>query len=641
MAGANDLLLPGGWRHDQQGRRIIRAVTEDTALAGEIVRVGDRVRGTDGVEEVVLEGVALGGGVTRVIASSDAGQRLKDAADHIATGANDHATFQAAHDALPAAGGRIVAVGGLFTFAGTAAFTKDVELDLTDTTVKRTTAAVAFRWDGSTGASTNLSVNVAIGDKVLSVGSTTGFVAGDPINLRSDEVPAGATNPDGRKGEINYVKTVDSATQITLAWPAKDAYTTATTGRIVKINFLEGAVRRGGTVTQDGPLTTQGIPQVKYKWCLRPLDVDARHRGNEQTAIEFENCLRWRCVRPDFEDFTVDYPASHFGYGIIDRGCSMFGRAVEVNAIRTGAVFGNGSGPDGIPRYGKVSLGVAVETGAGTASWSSHPECEGTVFDRCESHDATAEGFVLRGKGDRVFRPKVRRSGGIGVYIRDISRGARVYLPDIEDTGSHNIAVGGPTAEESNAYVEGGLVSDAIGAGVNVNVIGASHVKGTVVRNPNRTAAFKTGFRNVAGDTIYEECRTRDATGGSGFAFYRDAGNPQFWDPRQTNVGGALIDSASWQFIRGKPELVAEPVVASAATITPRGDFFAVTGITGITNITATYAGHIITMRFTDALTVFDGGNLFLAGNFVTAANATLTLGCNGTNWFEIARSTN
>lgn len=84
--------------------------------------------------------------------------------------------------------------------------------------------------------------------------------------------------------------------------------------------------------------------------------------------------------------------------------------------------------------------------------------------------------------------------------------------------------------------------------------------------------------------------------------------------------------------------------VASAATLpAPTGRVFHVTGTTNITSITSTEfeAGATITMIFDGVLTVTDGGNLKLAGNFVTAADSTLSLVYDGANWFETSRSTN
>jgi hypothetical protein len=97
-----------------------------------------------------------------------------------------------------------------------------------------------------------------------------------------------------------------------------------------------------------------------------------------------------------------------------------------------------------------------------------------------------------------------------------------------------------------------------------------------------------------------------------------------------TNVGRAVIDS------RGSI-----PQVAAGSTITPpRERFVGVTGSSGsITSITPHEAGYVMTLGFVGGPTVVDGGNLHLAGNFVSTSDDTLTLITDGTNWYEVARS--
>jgi hypothetical protein len=69
---------------------------------------------------------------------------------------------------------------------------------------------------------------------------------------------------------------------------------------------------------------------------------------------------------------------------------------------------------------------------------------------------------------------------------------------------------------------------------------------------------------------------------------------------------------------------------------------FLITGTSGITSISApSNAGRTVTLIFEDVLTVTDGSNLKLAGNFTTSANDTLQLTCDGTNWYEVSRSAN
>lgn len=86
------------------------------------------------------------------------------------------------------------------------------------------------------------------------------------------------------------------------------------------------------------------------------------------------------------------------------------------------------------------------------------------------------------------------------------------------------------------------------------------------------------------------------------------------------------------------------PDVTAAATITLSTalNVFRINGATGITSInTAGHSGHQVTLIFTSTPTVTDGSNLKLAGNFVATADDTLTLACDGSNWYEVARSAN
>jgi parallel beta-helix repeat protein len=86
------------------------------------------------------------------------------------------------------------------------------------------------------------------------------------------------------------------------------------------------------------------------------------------------------------------------------------------------------------------------------------------------------------------------------------------------------------------------------------------------------------------------------------------------------------------------------PSVASAATITlsTAQDVFLITGTVYITSILPNgHSGHRVTLIFNNVLQVTSGSNLLLAGNFITTAYDTLTLVCDGANWFETSRSVN
>jgi hypothetical protein len=79
--------------------------------------------------------------------------------------------------------------------------------------------------------------------------------------------------------------------------------------------------------------------------------------------------------------------------------------------------------------------------------------------------------------------------------------------------------------------------------------------------------------------------------------------------------------------------------VAGAITLGDDGNYFDITGTNAITSITAKTAGAIVTLQFDSTASLVDGSNLKLAGNFQGAAESTITLRSDGTNWFEVSRS--
>ncbi len=84
--------------------------------------------------------------------------------------------------------------------------------------------------------------------------------------------------------------------------------------------------------------------------------------------------------------------------------------------------------------------------------------------------------------------------------------------------------------------------------------------------------------------------------------------------------------------------------LASASALpVPAAALFHVTGTTGITSITNTNlgAGACFTMIFDATLTVTDGSNLVMNGNFSATAGDTLSMCFDGTNFYETARSDN
>jgi hypothetical protein len=118
----------------------------------------------------------------------------------------------------------------------------------------------------------------------------------------------------------------------------------------------------------------------------------------------------------------------------------------------------------------------------------------------------------------------------------------------------------------------------------------------------------------------------------------------EFWMGKSGSPGTTVVDGTPVAGIKenGLSWTLFGTAVASAATITPTGNLFHVTGTTDITSISGigVTSGTEITLIFDGVLTVSDGLSLRLANNFTTAATNTLTLKWDGSNWYEQGRST-
>jgi len=93
------------------------------------------------------------------------------------------------------------------------------------------------------------------------------------------------------------------------------------------------------------------------------------------------------------------------------------------------------------------------------------------------------------------------------------------------------------------------------------------------------------------------------------------------------------------------PEGLGTSITAAATISIPKdGTVFHVTGNTNITNgisVSALDNGRIVTLIFDGTPTVSDTGTSKLSAALVAAADTTLTLRCDGTNWYEVSRSVN
>ena len=163
------------------------------------------------------------------------------------------------------------------------------------------------------------------------------------------------------------------------------------------------------------------------------------------------------------------------------------------------------------------------------------------------------------------------------------------------------------------------------------SIVGTMVWRGSVitVENTNMAQAFATGADNIIMNNVSGTINLTNSTG-------------------QTliNSGATNIPADGSTVIIGNGSVRTGVATVASATnliLTGVATYFVVTGTTTITSIASgsTIIGRNVTLEFANVLTVTDGNNLKLAGNFVTTAGDTLTLFCDGTDWYEQARSVN
>jgi len=131
----------------------------------------------------------------------------------------------------------------------------------------------------------------------------------------------------------------------------------------------------------------------------------------------------------------------------------------------------------------------------------------------------------------------------------------------------------------------------------------------------NNGATTLTGAITTGGDIISDTDGTDDI-GSTAIRYDQGYFDELFWNK------GADVASATNAFTLGED-----------------GNYYDITGTAALDSITAQTVGKVVALQFDGILTMTDGGNLKLHGNFVTAAGATIFLQSDGTDWYELSRA--
>lgn len=258
-------------------------------------------------------------------------------------------------------------------------------------------------------------------------------------------------------------------------------------------------------------------------------------------------------------------------------------------------------------------------------------------------------GVLVRGAVQNFFMDDVllKDVPGTAIRINDSTSVAGITL--------RSLRLSAVTVDGANDYAFRITAASATSSGTLSEIL----LRDCTAKDTNKVingAAFDVNI-SQAGATIQNVylrgCKAYQ-TGGSGITFgfsvSQSAGTASGFWIEECDFSGAATGwvtssgaSSNWHY---RPPVGASAPKTSGATFTIPNDG-TVVHVTGANNITNGFPvnkwdnGRQMTLVFDGILTVSDTGTSVLAGNFTTTADDSLTVICDGTNWYEVARSIN
>jgi hypothetical protein len=166
-----------------------------------------------------------------------------------------------------------------------------------------------------TSASSNttaLTAQANPGDTTLTLASTTGITVDSYWTLGNDVAIPGSSG-GGYVGEIVHVKTVDSATQVTLWGVVRDTYTVANAGGIQATTLADAGAIEDLTIINNAPGTTL-TNFVRFLYCKDVAVRRCHMEGGDGRGVQIEHCVGGGVADNSFFNFSNDTAGSRFGY---------------------------------------------------------------------------------------------------------------------------------------------------------------------------------------------------------------------------------------------------------------------------------------------------------------------------------------
>lgn len=410
-----------------------------------------------------------------------------NAADYGATGdgvTDDTDSLQAAIDA--AAGQRLWIPAGRYIISSQLTVASNTEIVMSGNAIIDISdwapavslgGSRAFNISGTSGTSTSVGADIALGAYDITVASTTGFADGDMVEITSTEpLFPGYTNR--YKGWVTIIDSVLSSTVVRIANKspfAIDAVGGSYTATFKRFNPVINVKIKGGKIVGGG--LNKGHTGI-YTSVYKNLTVDQVVIDScEGAGVWLGTGIQGFVTRCQILNATSpEYLGGGLGYGILIG--SGYGTVIDNNYFER-CRHSVASGGTPTPFNAIIKNNYSYNSGLGTPDYDCHGATIGFVFENNTTHAGPngRGGFVIRSidavlKGNHVYGGSIAISNADGITPGSNGPLGRVTLSDNvikNNTTGYGIEVAG--GGESYLSIEGGSIENC---SIGVKISGAT-----------------------------------------------------------------------------------------------------------------------------------------------------------------------
>jgi polygalacturonase len=246
-------------------------------------------------------------------------------------------------------------------------------LDFSSLSTSTSNALLQFSGTYSTG--NLLTVDATKGNKTIQV-DTTGLSVGDMIRVYSNKI-WDPTRTSTKVGEICFIRSVDSTTQLTLTIPLCDSYAVADSAKAEKLTPVKNISIQNGTIFgPSGNDQLQGIIIQLGVNCLvrnvKSYDIDMRHitfvdcvKSNIESCFIYESYHTNQAYGISFQDASQDCICSNSHFTDVRHSMTTNNAVSTSYGITRRIKFTNNTVSSSTPNIGDGAGGDAIDTHAG------------------------------------------------------------------------------------------------------------------------------------------------------------------------------------------------------------------------------------------------------------------------------------